>query len=308
MLFETPVVLFVYNRPAFTQRVINVLAQLRPTTLFVVADGPRAGSKTDILLCQQTREIIETINWPCEIRKKYSDSNLGCRKSIPTGLDFVFTQVDECIILEDDCLPDLSFFPFCKEMLKRYQDNQSIMTISGHRTDGPNEIDSESYFFSKYPNIWGWATWKNRWEKYDSELKSWPNLRKTSWLSSILPTQDAQKYWMRIFDKMQEGVDTWDYAWVYASWLNHGLTVRPKINMITNIGFGIDATHTKQNENLPSFPPSSAMVFPLSHPDCVEIDEQADSRIEWVSFSGMDVRIIANVRARLVKSMNDKNE
>ena len=308
MLFETPVVLFVFNRPAFTQQVIDVLAQLRPTKLFVVADGPRTAIQTDILLCAQTRAIIETVNWPCNIYKKYADSNIGCRQSIPSGLDFVFTHVDECIILEDDCVPDLSFFAFCTEMLMRYQDNQSIMTISGHRTDGPNEFDSESYFFSKYPNIWGWATWKNRWEMYDLEMKSWPNLRETRWLNSILPTVEAQQYWTRIFNKMEEGLNTWDYAWVYASWLHHGLTVRPKINMIANIGFGLDATHTTQNEGLPNFSSTSAMEFPLSHPACVEIDEEADSRIEWVSFSGMDARIIANVRAKMVKSMNKRDE
>ena len=127
-------------------------------------------------------------------------------------------------------------------------------------------------------------------------------------LAAILPTVEAQQYWTRIFNKMEEGLNTWDYAWVYASWLRHGLTVRPKINMIANIGFGVDATHTTQNENLPCFSSPSAMVFPLSHPACVEIDEEADSRIEWVSFSGMDARIIANVRAKMVKSKKKMDE
>lgn len=304
-MYTTPIALFIFNRPAFTQQIVSILRILRPEKLFVVADGPRLNIPTDISLCAQTRQVIDEIDWPCEVIKKFSDVNLGCRNSLPQGLDFVFQQVESCVILEDDCMPNLSFFKFCEELLPLYRDNQAIMTISGHRSDGPNELDSDSYFFSAYPAIWAWATWKNRWEKYELAMSRWPELRDKSWLTSILKTRESQRYWTRIFDKMQEGLDTWDYAWVFASWLHRGLSIRPKVNMISNVGFGNEATHTTQE--VFNFPPAIEMNFPLKHPACVEIDEQADSRIEWVSFSGMDTRRIAKARAKVKQKEDEKD-
>lgn len=306
-MFKTPIALFIFNRPDFTLQLVSILRILQPETLFVIADGPRQNTPTDILLCSQTRQVIEGIDWSCELIKKYSDVNLGCRNSIPKGLDFVFKHVESCVILEDDCIPNLSFFKFCEELLHFYRDNQTIMTISGHRSDGPNELDSDSYFFSKYPNIWGWATWKNRWEKYELEMTRWPEFRDKSWLNGILKTRDAQKYWTRIFDKMLNGLNTWDYAWVFACWVHGGLSIRPKVNMITNIGFGEGATHTHQKGWEFKFSSATEMPFPLLHPKFLEIDEEADIRIEWVSFSGMDARIFNYIRAKLIQNKLEKD-
>jgi hypothetical protein len=160
-MLQTPVVIFIFNRPHYTEQLVHALAVVRPARLFVIADGPR--NAKDIKLCEQTRAVIDHIDWPCTILKRYSTSNSGCRESIPNGLNWVFDQVDSCIILEDDCIPQPSFFHFCEELLSRYQYDERVMTIGGHRSDGPNELDSESYYFSKYPSVWGWATWKDRW-------------------------------------------------------------------------------------------------------------------------------------------------
>jgi hypothetical protein len=306
-MYSTPIVLFIFNRPKNTFLIISILRNISPQKLFIIADGPRPNNESDVLLCEQTRKVIDGIDWPCEIIKKYANSNIGCRNSIPQGLDFVFQQVESCVILEDDCIPQLSFFQFCEELLHIYKDNKSIMTISGHRSEGPNEFDSDSYFFSIYPAIWGWATWKNRWEKYDLSMSQWPELRRSNWLNRILKTHESQSYWTRIFNKMQEGLDTWDYAWVFASWVHQGLTIRPKINMITNVGFNEEATHTNQKNHEFKFPPACELVFPLKHPTQINIDEKADHRIEWVSFSGMDIRRIAIIRENLMRQKGNKN-
>ena len=307
IMFQTPVVLFIFNRQTFTQSVIDILSRIKPTKLFVIADGPKSTMDSEILLCNMTRQLIDTIDWKCDLIKKFADTNIGCRNSIPSGLDFVFSHVEECIILEDDCLPELSFFKFCEELLEKYRENETIMSISGHRTDGPNEFGSESYYFSKYPNIWGWATWKNRWVKYDLRMRQWPELKDKLWLTSILNTKVAQAYWTRIFDSMLNDLDTWDYAWVYTNWLHNGLTIRPKVNMISNIGLGNKSSRNSIYEYESKFHQAADMKFPLIHPLCIEIDQQADIRIEWVSFSGMDARILGYLRDKILhsKKIND---
>jgi glycosyltransferase involved in cell wall biosynthesis len=300
-MFKTPIVLFVFNRPGCTQQLFSAISELQPETLFIVADGPRENNTTDEALCAETRNIFNEINWPCNVLKFYADKNIGCRNSIPNGLNLVFEHVEECIILEDDCLPQPTFFKFCEELLEKYRDEPQVMTIAGHRSDGPNEFNSESYFFSKYPSIWGWATWKNRWEKYDLNMAKWSDLRNSSWLNKILTSNEEVNYWQRMFDKMQNGMDTWDYALVFSSWLHESLSIRPKVNMISNIGFGNDATHTKTIQEAPLFAVPSNISFPLVHPQEIKVDQIAEKRIEWVSFSGMDKRILLDVRSKILR-------
>ena len=300
-MFKTPIVLFVFNRPECTQQVFSTISDLQPETLFIVADGPRENYITDEALCVETRNIFNQINWPCNVLKFYADKNIGCRNSIPNGLNLVFKHVDECIILEDDCLPQPTFFKFCEELLEKYRDEPQVMTIGGHRSDGPNEFNSESYFFSKYPSIWGWATWKNRWEKYDLNMAKWSDLRNKSWINKILTSNEEINYWQRMFDKMQNGLDTWDYALVFSCWLHESLSIRPKVNMISNIGFGNDATHTKTIQEAPPFAAPSNISFPLVHPQEIKVDKIAEKRIEWVSFSGMDKRILLEARSKILR-------
>jgi glycosyltransferase involved in cell wall biosynthesis len=294
---EIPIAVFIFNRPECTQELYEAIAELKPKTLFIIADGPREKNEEDLALCLSTRAIFNNIDWPCTLTRFYSEHNLGCRKSIPTGLDLVFQKVEECIILEDDCIPQQSFFSYCKELLSLYRDDHRIMCIGGHRSDGPNEFNKESYFFSKYPSIWGWATWKHKWEKYNLNMNNWNQLRNTSWLSTILKDKQAAVYWKRMYDEMQNGMDTWDYALIFSTWLNGLITIRPSVNMINNIGFGNNATHTKIKTNASSFPKAVDIQFPLIHPKEVSINDESENRIEWVSFSGMDKRILENARS-----------
>ena len=303
-MIQTPVAIFIFNRPHCTEQLVHALAEVRPANLFVIADGPR--NTSDIELCEQTRAVIDSIDWPCTILKLYATSNIGCRESIPKGLNWVFKHVDICIILEDDCIPQPSFFPYCEELLFRYKYEERIMTIGGHRSDGPNELFTESYYFSKYPSVWGWATWKEKWAKYDLNMRQWAELKDSKWLDDVLQTSKAVAYWKRMFNHMKNGLNAWDYALAYSCWLHNGLSIRSRVNMISNVGFGKDATHTHQTEMADIYANPIDIEFPLKHPTAISIDKEMDDRIEWVSFSGMDERRLQLVRENIIISRSNK--
>lgn len=303
-MFNTPVALFVFNRPEITGKIFKIIAQVKPLQLFIIADGPRSSHPDDIHLCDAVRKIVTEIGWDCNVSRLYATENIGCRHSIPEGLNWVFSQVEECIILEDDCIPDPTFFNYCTALLEYYRDAEKIMTIGGYRCDGPNEFNTDSYFFSKYPSTWGWATWKRSWEKFDLDMKEWATLRNTDWLSDILSKNEYIHYWQRIFDKMCNNLDAWDYALAFACWLNGGLSIRSKINLISNIGFGPDATHTFYINDEISFRRSQPMPFPLVHPKEIIVYPLDEDRIEWVIYSGMTKRILTHGRERIVNRRN----
>lgn len=299
--FNVPVALFFFNRPNELKAVFDAIAKIKPSRLFLIADGPRMENIDDSQLCAESRSIVNQVNWPCKVYRKYSDTNQGCRNAIPNGLDWVFSHVEQCIILEDDCIPNDSFFYYCEELLNRYSKNRNIMTIGGHRYDGPDEFNGTSYFFSKYPSTWGWATWKRAWEHFDLELTEWSNLKNTDWLSTILGNKRHESYWSRIFDQMIEGMDAWDYALVFSTWVKNGISIRSRVNLIENIGFGPDATHTKENHHLISQRKYKKILLPLRHPDRIQTKTEDEDRIEWVSYSGTIERILQNAHQKITK-------
>lgn len=290
--YDVPVALFLFNRPKELSAVFSQISKVKPSTLFLIADGPREENADDRQLCSEARSIVDQVNWPCKVYKKYSKKNQGCRIAIPNGLDWVFSIVDQCVILEDDCVPNESFFHYCEDLLHIYRHNPKIMAIGGHRYDGPDQFDSESYFFSKYPSTWGWATWRRAWKHFDLNLSQWPELKNTDWLKKILGNQHHEIYWSRIFDQMIAGLDAWDYALVFSAWLQGGISIRSSVNMIENIGFGSDATHTKEDNQLISGRKHQKLEFPLKHPDKIQIMNEDENRIEWVSYSGTIDRML----------------
>jgi hypothetical protein len=206
----------------------------------------------------------------------YSDVNLGCKKRVASGLDWVFQECEEAIILEDDCLPDITFFPFCEELLDKYRNNNMIMAVSGGNFQ-IKPCSHNSYYFSRYTQIWGWATWQRAWKHYDMNMQLWPLLRDEGWLKNIFMYSSDVKYWEKIFQKCYEGkIDTWDYMWTYSCWINSGLTIIPNSNLVSNIGFGTEATHTKNKTH--NFLTSSAekVFFPLKNPAFIIRDKQSD--------------------------------
>lgn len=272
---KTPVVLFIFNRPEETARMFAEVARARPSRLLVVADGPRNEAEAEN--CNAARRIVEAADWDCELLTNFSETNLGCKRRVSSGLEWVFSQFETAIILEDDCIPDPTFFRYCDELLDKYRHDDRVSMICGS-TFLPEKSSPYSYYFSRYGHVWGWATWRRAWSHYDVALKAWPQLRETPWLQDVLGEELAANYWAERFDRTHAGeVDTWDYQWFFNCWSMNGLAAVPKTNLITNIGFGEQATHTKEAVETMSYLPVKAMDFPLQHPPVIERNQTEDA-------------------------------
>lgn len=291
---------FIFNRPATTARVFEAIRTAKPRRLFVFADGPRSDRPDDDERCAAARALTERVDWPCDVSREYADANRGTLGSVSHGLDTVFRTVDRAIVLEDDCLPDPSFFAFCDTLLERYADDDRVMTIGGSR---PARLPqpARSYAFSRYPLIWGWATWRRAWVHYDAEMNGWPEARAANVLASVLQSERARQYWVFILDRNWRDARhrNWDYSWVFASWRRDGLSIVPSRNLVSNIGFGADATHCSDPSSPESARPLDAMPFPLRHPDSVTRDSEQDDAIERYLFSGNLSRAIAEAGRRV---------
>lgn len=264
---QTPVALFVFRRADTTRRVFQAIAKARPAKLFLIADGPRDGRAEEAEACDEVRKIITRVDWPCEVVTNFSSNNLGCRERMISGLNWVFSQVEEAILLEDDCLPDPSFFPFCQELLERYRGDTRVAYVCGCNLVERYVNTADSYYFSRIGGIWGWATWRSEWQRYDRNLSDWPELRRQRRLAEILDEPKAIEFWTQIFDAMHEnrGPDTWDYQWLYTTLKNNSLTIVPRVNLVANLGFGEGATHTTEADSRFMLPAAS-LDFPLTHP------------------------------------------
>lgn len=283
---STPVVFIIFNRPDTTKRVFAEIAKARPPKLLVIADGPRADHPDDAEKCAAVRAIIDGVDWDCEVLTNYSDVNLGCKRRVSSGLDWVFDTVEEAIVLEDDCLPHPTFFRFCEEMLEKYRDDERIAMISGDNFQFGRKRTGYSYYFSRYTHIWGWASWRRAWDNYDVDMKIWPEIREGRWLEDLLGAKKSVWYWKYIFKNVYNGkIDSWAYQWTFSCWIQSALTVLPNVNLVSNIGFGMKAVHTKVSNEFAEME-TEAMRFPISHPNYILRDSAADSITENKTFSG----------------------
>lgn len=294
---DTPVVLFVYNRPECLSQILQVLRDLRVSELFVIADGPRTHVLDDLTEVSKVRDLIGSIDWPCKVAILASEENKGIRRSYDDGLDWVFSQVEEAIILEDDCLPNPSFFRFCRELLEKYRQDESILQISGMSLG--TKASNESYVFSKYPLCWGWATWKNRWKYYDSKMSQWNEDFDRKWLHSKLKGRQAIDYWDYIFTTNKSSQRHWDISWIYSAWMVGGKAIHPSVNLITNTGFNKRGTHAFDSRSVFSLIPAESMTFPLLHPSSQVMNESWDDEVEFKLFSGSMKKLFAGVRDKL---------
>jgi hypothetical protein len=275
--FKTPILFIIFNRPNTTIRVFNEIKKIKPSKLYVVADGPRLDRNGEKEKCEETRKIIDQIDWECEVHKNFSDINLGCKKRVSSGIDWFFENVEQGIILEDDCLPDLSFFRFCEEMLEKYKNDERIGMISGDNFQFGKVKNEYSYYFSRYSHIWGWATWRRAWGKYDVNISSWPQVKKGGRLKKVFNDWKDIFYWSSIFDDVYNNkIDTWDYQWSFTCFINDYLSIMPSKNLISNIGFGKGlSTHTKRVSKFSNME-TSEMVFPLKEPEHIVRSTKSD--------------------------------
>ncbi len=272
-MFATPVLFLVFNRPEKTSQVFERIRSARPVKLFIAADGPRHNKEGDVELCDQVRKgILDHIDWPCEIHTLFRKENMGCRLAVSSAINWFFENVEDGIILEDDCLPDLSFFSFCAELLEYYRHDENVMMVSGDNFL-PEQRGTGSYYFSRYTHIWGWATWRRAWKHYDLSMEQWPAFRKEKRFSEFLPSPVYEKV-EKIFDAAFAGkTTTWDTQWMFSCWAHRGLSVMPNVNLVSNIDPA--GTHMKVYDPCIDIP-SHAMHFPLLHPSEVKPDEVAD--------------------------------
>lgn len=284
MSLDIPILLCVFNRPELTTQVFEAIARQKPKRLLIAGDGPRVNRSDDQELVDQTRKVIERIDWDCSVKSDFSTINLGCRAQMAKAITWGFQQCERMIILEDDCVPNDSFFPYCRDLLDKYADENQVMTVSGN-TYPTSGFNDSSYRFSKYPLIWGWASWRRAWQHYELEMQRWNDSGvQQQVLDEFTDSESERNFWRDIFDRQSAGeINTWDYSWTFACWLNRGLTILPRQNLVSNIGFGDHATHTFDCNS----PMANRSTFPTKvakHPREITRDRDADQAIRKIVF------------------------
>jgi len=259
-----------FNRPDKTRQMISALRRAKPPRLFLAADGPRRENPEDLRRCADARGVLEEIDWECDVRMLFQDDNLGCKRGPETAITWFFSHVPGGIVLEDDCLPNPAFFPFCAELLERFEEDERVMMIGGYNPLGSWQHTTSSYLFSRTSPTWGWATWRRAWQCYDPDMAAWVSHEARSAVKMRMSSAEY-RITRRWFDQVRAGtLDAWDFAWAFAMLKAGGLSIVPVRNMIANIGFGADATHTKNPWSAAARVRTAEVAFPLIHPEVVE--------------------------------------
>lgn len=267
-MLNTPILFLVFNRLEQAMLVFEQIKLQQPDQLFIAADGPRTDRPEEAAQCELVRmAVLKCIDWPCKVETLFRTDNLGCGKAVSSAIDWFFSHVEEGIILEDDCLPDGTFFPFCTTLLERYRLDENIMHINGSNYQMGTLRGDGSYYFSRYAHVWGWATWRRAWQHYDFSLDRYRDFSRQG--LNIFLQSELQS----IFDAQ---ADTWDIQWFMTVWFNKGWVITPNVSLVKNIGFGEQATHTY---TIPQWLKKivHGKIAEIRHPEQNNIDEEADS-------------------------------
>jgi hypothetical protein len=304
MSMDTPLLLIAWRRPHTLRQVIDAIRPVAPSRLYVACDGPNSERPDEAEKVAATRAVIEhAIDWPCQIERLYSDVNQGCSVGPIRAISWFFEQVEEGIILEDDCVPHPDFFPYCTTLLERYRHDTRVWCISGNNFQNGQWRGDGSYYFSRYNHCWGWASWRRCWQHYDADLSQWPALRDSGLLATIFEDALERDYWSGIWQRTHAktvSITWWDYQWMYACLANSGLTALPNCNLVSNVGFGPDGTHTTSVAD-PTL--ADQGLGELTHPRFVLQDAGADRYSFDHHFGGAGMRrsrqLLPRVKARL---------
>jgi len=291
---NTAILLIIFNRPETTNKVFEKIKSVKPSRFYIASDGPRNRHQADIEKVRKAREIINKVDWPCEIKTLFRDKNLGCKKGVSSAITWFFKNEEKGIILEDDCVPNLDFFSFCENILNTYVEDNRISVITGDNFQDGKWRGDGSYYFSKYNHCWGWASWKRAWINYQGDINFWPEWKNSIAWKKFMPDKVERKYWQKIFDKVYEGkIDSWAYPWLASTWFKGGLTVTPNVNLVSNIGFGEDATHTlstnNKNSNMKTF-----SLKNLKHTNVIKQNIEADNWTFNHHYEGINLRFPNN--------------
>jgi hypothetical protein len=274
---NTPVLFLIFNREDTSRRVFEQIRAAKPKKLYVAADGARKNKEGEAEKCEATRAIIKDVDWDCEVKTLFRDENLGCKRAVSSAITWFFENEEMGMILEDDCLPNMSYFKFCQEMLEKYKDNDRVMIVSGDNFQNGQKRGKGSYYFTQFYHIWGWATWKRAWNKYDINGSDYSEFLNQNTIADIFPGDDQlHAFWIDKFNRVfKDNLDTWDYQWVYTILKNDGLGIAPNYNLISNIGFRPDATHTQNLEDRAANMPTEEMPE-IVHPYFPVVNREAD--------------------------------
>lgn len=297
---NTAVLFLVFNRLDTTKQVFEAIRQAKPPRLYIAADGARATKEDEAEKVQAVRDyVIENIDWDCEVKTLFREKNLGCKYAVSGAITWFFENEQQGIILEDDCLPSQSFFWYCEELLEKYKEDKSVYLVSGDGRGTESFDMKEDFGFCKYPLIWGWASWASAWKDYDPEISDWPTQREIlpKTISSYKPTVF---FWSNIFEQMyNKEIDTWDYQFSYLLLKNKGKSIVPKFNLITNVGFGADATHTCNVNSEAANRKNYEIKLPLTHSPTSQTEEKINKFYDKQEF--LTNKFAGRVFKKLVK-------
>ena len=296
-MFDIPILLIIFNRPDTTKLVFEKIREVKPKQLFIAADGPRKDKPFEKEICETTRTVVlESIDWDCEVKTLLRNKNLGCGVAVSSSISWFFENVESGIILEDDCIPIIDFFYYCRELLNIYKNNVNVFHISGSKLmEGKNKY---SYNASKYPMVWGWATWRRAWSFYEYNLTDVDEYIQSKEFSKICSDVNEQWYWSKIFNSK---FNTWDFQWMYAIWKNKGISISPSVNLVSNIGFNKSATHTKEKPQ--AYRSVTKKILPLKIPSHLKISYYADLKFFYTFCIKRSIRfiLISNIKYKLSK-------
>jgi hypothetical protein len=296
--FRVPILLIGFNRPEAFETVLEAIRLVNPEKIYIALDGPREGVDLDIQKIGACKKKLNNINDECVIKTLFRDKNLGCKRSVSQAIDWLFSSEERGIILEDDCVPNPSFFRYAEELLDKFSDDERIMSIGSQQYFKSLSQSEYSYSFSKYHHCWGWATWKRAWKKYDGSMTKWPLLRENNWLTGVGGYAGFETYWKPIFDKCYDGkISSWAYAWSLSCWTQSGLSIIPQKTLVRNIGFGDEATHTFKAPNSLMDIPVGEILFPIIHPENVYVNQIGDL---WVDKYFFEISFCSELKRRLV--------
>jgi GT2 family glycosyltransferase len=276
---KIPVLFVIFNRPDVAVESFQSIRRYRPDRLYIAADGARPEKKDEQELCNRTRDLIlKEIDWDCEVKKLFRDENVGCGRGVLEALTWMFETEEYGAIIEDDCVVSDDYFRFCEELLPRYKDDDRIAQINCF-VPGRSLKEANSYCFTGYANISGWATWRRAWKHIDFEMKQWNQIRLK--IFGRFPFFEAcirYYFWRKTYLTFRKGQkpDAWDYQWSIYIFMQRKLCIEPYANLVRNIGFGDDSTHCADIENPLARAVHGSLLFPLFHPKVIQADKKGE--------------------------------
>ena len=284
-MFDKAVLMLTYNRADLFKKSLSSVLSIMPKRIYIFNDGPKSNPQ-DIVKVYEVRKLIQNIKTKSIIIKNFNKYNLGCKKSNLKAIDWFFSKEKEGIIIEDDCIASREFFSFTSEMLNKYKDNNRIFCISGSNFQ-KEKLSNESYYFSKYNHCWGWATWRDRWRLKDDKISFWPKFKKSKEWGKLHKNKIEQKYWNKIFKNVyNDKMDSWAYPWTLSVWKQKGLTITPNVNLVKNIGFGKQSTHSLFVQDSFKYLNKQKTDSKIIHPKKIIINNKADFYVFKNHFKG----------------------